>query len=78
MERIFSIVKGLSRLMYWVSSVALISIVFLTVTDVILRRFKMPIDWAYEVVILLGAITIGFSIPQTTLNKGHVLMEFFT
>ena len=37
-----------------------------------------PIDWAYEVVILLGAITIGFSIPQTTLNKGHVLMEFFT
>jgi TRAP-type C4-dicarboxylate transport system permease small subunit len=64
--------------MYWVASVALTSIVFLTVADVILRRFKMPIDWAYEVVILLGAIAIGFSIPQTTLDKGHVLMEFLT
>lgn len=64
--------------MYWISGVALVSIVFLTVTDVILRRFRMPIDWTYEVVILLGAIAIGFSIPQTTLDKGHVLMEFLT
>jgi TRAP-type C4-dicarboxylate transport system permease small subunit len=64
--------------MYWIAGIALTSVVFLTVADVILRRFKMPIDWTYEVVVLLGAIAIGFSIPQTTLDKGHVLMEFLT
>jgi len=78
MEKTFSIVRGLSRLMYWVAALALVSILFLTVSDVILRRFKMPIDWAYEVVVLLGAIVIGFSLPQTTLEKGHVLMDFLT
>jgi len=62
--------------MYWIATVALASIVLLQVADVILRRFRMPIDWAYEIVVLLGAIAIGFSIPQTTLDKGHVFMEF--
>ena len=45
MERIFSIIKSLSRLMYWIAGIALTSIVFLTVADVILRRFRMPIAW---------------------------------
>ena len=78
MEGMFAIIKKLSRFMYWIAAVAIVSIVFLTVADVILRRFRMPIDWTYEVVVLLGAIAIGFSIPQTTLDKGHVLMEFLT
>jgi len=78
MEGIFAIVKKLSRFMYWIAGVAIVSIVFLTVTDVILRRFRMPIDWAFEVVVLLGAIAIGFSLPQTTIDKGHVLMDFIT
>ena len=76
MKDIFLMVKRLSRLMYWIAAIALASIVLLQVTDVILRRLRMPIDWAYEVVVLLGAIAIGFSVPQTTLNKGHVFMGF--
>jgi TRAP-type transport system small permease protein len=78
MDRIFAIIEKLSRLLYWVSGVALSCLIFLTVADVILRRFRVPIDWAYEVVVLLGAITIGFSLPQTTLEKGHVAMDFLT
>ena len=78
MEWMFGIIKKMSRLMYWIAGIALYSIVFLTVTDVILRRFRMPIDWTYEVVILLGATAIGFSLPQTTLDRAHVLMEFLT
>jgi len=76
MKEIFLLIKRLSRLMYWIAAIALASIVLLQATDVILRRFRMPIDWAYEIVVLLGAIAIGFSVPQTTLNKGHVFMEF--
>lgn len=78
MKGIFPVIKGLSRFMYWIAGVALASIMFLTVSDVILRRFKMPIDWTYEVVVLLGAVAIGFSIPQATLDKAHVLMDFLT
>jgi len=36
----------------------------------------MPIDWVYEVVVLLGAIAIGFSVPQTAFDKGHVSVDF--
>jgi len=32
----------------------------------------------YELVGLLGAITIAFAIPQTTRVRGHVLMDFVT
>jgi TRAP-type C4-dicarboxylate transport system permease small subunit len=78
MNGIFVIVRTLSRLMYWIAGIALAMIVFLVVADVILRRFRMPIDWALEVVVLLGAIAIGFSIPQTTIDKGHVSMDFVT
>ena len=78
MKKIFAGVERLSRLMYWIAGLALSCLILLTVADVILRRFRMPIDWAYEVVILLGAITIGFSVPQTTIDKGHVCMDFVT
>jgi len=74
----FAIIEKISRFMYWIAAAAIVSIVFLTVTDVILRRFRMPIDWALEVIVLLGAIAIGFSVPQTTIDKGHVLMDFVT
>ena len=66
--------KGLSRFFNWISCVALVSIMGLTVLDIILRRLRHPIDFTYEVVALLGAILIGFSIPQTTFEKGHVVI----
>ncbi len=46
MKEIFAIIRGLSRLMYWIAGVALAMIVFLVVADVVLRRFRMPIDLA--------------------------------
>jgi TRAP-type C4-dicarboxylate transport system permease small subunit len=76
METVFALMKKLSRLMFWIACGAILSIVFLTTSDVIMRRFGNPIDFTFEVVVFLGAILIGFSIPQATLNKRHVLMEF--
>ncbi len=35
-----------------------------------------PILGAYELVALLLAIVIGFTIPKVSLDKGHVIMEF--
>ncbi len=78
MNKILVTIKVLSRIMYWIACVAIATIVVLTVCDVVLRRFGMPIAYTYEMVMVLGAITIGFSVPQTTLDKGHVLMDFMT
>jgi TRAP-type C4-dicarboxylate transport system permease small subunit len=78
MKKIFDTIKVLSRIMYWIAVVAIVSIVVLTVCDVVLRRFRMPIAFTYELVMVLGAIAISFSVPQTTLDKGHVLMDFMT
>jgi TRAP-type C4-dicarboxylate transport system permease small subunit len=73
-----TIIKGLSRLMYWIAGTALTGIMFLTVFDVILRLFKRPILGTYEIVSLLGAVVIGFAIPQTSIDRGQVLMDFLT
>jgi len=78
MKTVVPIINGLSRLMYWIAGIALAAMMFLTVADVILRAFKMPIIGTYEIVSLLGAIVIGFAIPQSTIEKGHVLMDFLT
>lgn len=78
MKTIVSIIHTLSRLMYWIAGLALAGIMFLTVADVILREFKLPVVGTYEIVSLLGAIVIGFAVPQTSLERGHVLMDFLT
>jgi TRAP-type C4-dicarboxylate transport system permease small subunit len=78
MRRAFLVLKVLIRGMHFIAALALATAVVLTVTDVVLRRFRMPIDCCYELVVLLGAIAIGFSIPQTTLDRAHVRMDFVT
>jgi TRAP-type C4-dicarboxylate transport system permease small subunit len=73
-----AILQKIVSLMYGIAGIALVGIVFLTVTDVFLRLFKIPIEGTYEIVSLLGAVVIGFAVPQTTIERGHVLMDFFT
>ena len=69
-------IKLLARFMYWISSFSIVSIVFLTVIDVTLRKFGAPIDFVFEVVCALAGIVIGFALPQTSLDHGHVIVEF--
>jgi TRAP-type C4-dicarboxylate transport system permease small subunit len=64
--------------MYVVAGIALAGSMFLTVADVILRTLKRPIVGTYELVGLLGALVVGFAIPQTSRLQGHVLMDFVT
>ncbi len=78
MVKLRRLVESISRYLYWIAGAALASMMFLTVADVILRAFKRPILGTYELVGYLGALCIGFAIPQTSLDKGHVLMDFIT
>ena len=73
-----AILQKIVYFMYGIAGIALAGIMFLTVADVFLRLFKLPIVGTYEIVSMLGAVVIGFAIPQTTIDRGHVLMDFLT
>jgi TRAP-type C4-dicarboxylate transport system permease small subunit len=77
MVYIEKIVAGLSSMMFWMARFAILAMMILTCSDVFLRYlFNRPIIGTYDLVCLLGAILIGFSIPRTSLDKGHIIMEF--
>jgi TRAP-type C4-dicarboxylate transport system permease small subunit len=78
MKALSAVVRGLSRFMYVIAGIALAGSMFLTVADVILRQFKVPIVGTYELVGLLGAVVVGFAIPQTSRLQGHVIMDYVT
>jgi TRAP-type C4-dicarboxylate transport system permease small subunit len=69
-------IKEVSRFLNIIAGMGLIFMMSLTVADVILRYFKRPIVGAYELVALSGAIVIGFSIPFTSWQRGHIYVDF--
>src|SRR5512143_729670 len=71
-----ALVRPLARALHWAGAAALASMMLLTVADVFLRSFRRPILGTYELVGFLGAFAIGFALPQTSLDRGQVLMDF--
>jgi TRAP-type C4-dicarboxylate transport system permease small subunit len=70
-------VRQLSRGANLVAGIAITFIMLLTVLDVVLRSFRMPITGAYELVALSGAIVVGFALPLTSFMRGHIFVDFF-
>jgi len=75
MELMFGILQKVSKVLSVIGGTALTFMMFLTVGDVVMRSGGHPILGAYEIVSLLLAIVIGFTIPQVSLDRGHVYME---
>ena len=70
------ILKFISKLLNVIAGVAVTFMMFLTVADVLLRAGGHPIIGTFEIVSLLLALVIGFGIPQVSLDRGHVYMDF--
>lgn len=68
--------RGVSGFMNAIAAIGLTFIMLLTILDVILRSFKMPIVGTYELVAFTGGIIIGFAIPLTSWKRGHVYVDF--
>ena len=71
--------NALLRVSKWLNAIGAVTLTFmmlLTVADVFLRIVSRPILGTYEIASILLAVVIGFSIPQVSLDKGHVYMEF--
>lgn len=77
MEGFLNKIKGLSRFINIIAGISLTFLMFLTVTDVILRSFRRPIVGTYELVAFSGAVVIGFALPFTSWVRGHIYVDFF-
>jgi TRAP-type C4-dicarboxylate transport system permease small subunit len=69
-------IRILAKILNVIAGTALTFMMLLTVADVLMRAGGSPILGVYELVSLSLAIVIGFSIPQVSLVRGHVYMEF--
>jgi TRAP-type C4-dicarboxylate transport system permease small subunit len=75
MEIVLTLGKRLSWFFDVIGAAVLSGMMFLTVTDVTMRYLGRPFMGTYELVSMAGAIVIGFSIPQTSMQNGHVMVE---
>ncbi len=78
MIRPFNILRLVSGLLNTIAGIAVTLMMLLTVADVLLRAGGHPIIGTFEVVSLMLALVIGFGIPQVSIDRGHVYMDFLT
>ena len=77
MEKFRLIIIRLGKFMDILGGIFVTCIILLTVCDVILRYFGMPILGAYEIVSLWGALAIGISSFFTYWEKSHIRVDTF-
>ena len=76
MDPVFNLLRFVSKVLNSIAGIAVTFMMLLTVTDVLLRAGGHPIIGTFEIVALLLGLVIGFGIPQVSLDRGHVYMEF--
>jgi len=69
-------VRRMCRLLLLIAGLTLAFMLMFTLLGIIMRAFGKPIVGDYEVISFLGAVVVGFSIPYTSLLKGHVAVDF--
>jgi TRAP-type C4-dicarboxylate transport system permease small subunit len=72
----FKTLRFVSKLLNIIAGISVTGMMLLTVADVLLRAVRHPIIGTYEIVALTLALVIGFGIPQVSLDRGHVYMDF--
>jgi TRAP-type C4-dicarboxylate transport system permease small subunit len=75
MKSFVSLVQRIDTWMNTVAEAALVGMMMLTVVDVGLRTIGSPIVGTYELVAMAGAIVIGFAVPKTSWDRGHVFVD---
>jgi TRAP-type C4-dicarboxylate transport system permease small subunit len=75
--RYVSVLRRVVSVLGAIAGVAVAAMILVTCVDVVGRRLGHPLPGAYDIVEILGAITIAGGLPYTTACKGHVAIEFF-
>lgn len=76
MLRIEKTITATAERANWIAAAALIIMMVLTTLDVILRLFKSSIPGTYEIIGLLGAVVASFALGYTSVEKGHIAVDF--
>ena len=76
-QRYVAVLRGVVSALGVVAGVAVAAMIVVTCIDVVGRRFGRPLKGTYDIVEILGAMTIAGGLPYTTACKGHVAIEFF-
>ncbi|MDO9527943.1 MAG: TRAP transporter small permease [Syntrophales bacterium] len=76
MTRLEKSILSITQKFNLVAAAAVVIMMVLTCADVILRFFRHPIPGTYEMVGLLGAIVVSFSLAHTSVMRGHISVEF--
>ena len=76
MQRIEKILTSVSEKFNVVAAVSVVLIMTVIVVDVVLRFFRHPIPGTIDIVGLLGSLVISFSLGYTSIQKGHIAVEF--
>ena len=69
-------IRGIAWFLNIIAGISLTFLMLLTISDVILRFFRMPIVGTYELVAFAGAVVIGFSLPLTSWLRAHIFVDF--
>jgi TRAP-type C4-dicarboxylate transport system permease small subunit len=76
MTDVLKILRFVSKVLNGIAGIAVTFMMLLTVADVLLRASGRPIIGTFEIVALSLALVIGFAIPQVSMDRGHVSMDF--
>ena len=74
--RIERFVANLADKVNWIAAAAVAFMMLLITADVVLRFFRSPIPGTYEIVSFTGAVVISFALPYTSVQKGHIAVDF--
>ena len=76
MNRIERLVDRMASFFNGIAAASVVGMMALTCLDVGLRFFRHPIPGTYEVVGMLGAVFVSFSLARTSLDQGHIAVDF--
>jgi TRAP-type C4-dicarboxylate transport system permease small subunit len=75
MKQYLYALQAINKGLDFVAGVALVAIVLLTCSDVTGRYLGHPVKGAYDMVSMMGVFMIGFALPRTAWEKGHVVVD---
>jgi len=78
MEAFHRTVEKIAKFLNTVGGVAITVMMLLTVADVVLRYLGQPLTGTYELMSMAGALVIGLTIAQTSLDGAHVNVDMLT
>jgi TRAP-type C4-dicarboxylate transport system permease small subunit len=75
MDKLHLVERKLCLTLLAIAGVTLAFMLVFTVCNVVLRAFGKPVVGDFEIISFLGAIVVSFSLPYTSMIKGHVIVD---